>query len=283
MNASLAGVACGVLLALASSPARGLEPVRFMGIAGRPEENAPLPAVFSDQKEEIDLELDMPSTSSVLRADVFEVAGDLALPLAKGVVLKSGFSFPTASLQHLRVPVKFPDAKRHTVIMLRLACEGTVAQAPVSLGELKFEVFPVAITKELLDLVRTHPGGPNPVTIFGPGHLLRQFLTDSHVSFNEGGSDVPRQFDPDRLYLGEWPSDSAASPLPETPAEPGHVAIFAPDDSVPPGVYVERSSPAGPLVRVTLPVLSNLKDDPRAQLALIKVIHLLSNPASPTN
>jgi hypothetical protein len=284
VNAQLAALASGILLALTTAATPALESVRLIGIAGRTDSNAPLPAVFSNREEKLDLEIDAPAVSSAaLRADLFQVTGELAMPLDRNRVLTEGLVFPTASLQHLRIAVKFPEVKRCAVILLRLSLKNATAM-PVALGELRFEVFPASVTKELLDLLRPRPGGPSAVTIFGPGQLLRNFLTDSHVSFDEGGTDVPGQLDPVRLYFGEWPASGDSSPPLQDPAEPGRIAVFGPDDSVPPGVYVERSSPAGPLVRVTLPFLQNLKEDPRSQLALIKVIHLLSAfPSSSTN
>ena len=55
---------------------------------------------------------------------------------------------------------------------------------------------------------------------------------------------------------------------------------FAPDENLPPGIYLDRWGP-GAIAHVTAPLLDNLADDPRAQLALTKILMLLSRP-SPT-
>ena len=60
------------------------------------------------------------------------------------------------------------------------------------------------------------------------------------------------------------------------------MAVFAPDLSLPAGVYAEQT-PEAVFIRVTLPLLDNLNDDPRAQLGLIKIIHLLTAPPSSIN
>ena len=71
----------------------------------------------------------MTAQAASLRADLFQVAGGLAMPLAKDIHLQEGLTFPNASPQHLRVSIKFPDVKRRAEVLVRLALFQNVPQA----------------------------------------------------------------------------------------------------------------------------------------------------------
>jgi hypothetical protein len=119
------------------------------------------------------------------------------------------------------------------------------------------------------------------VVVFGPGQKLRHFLTGLRVLFEDGGTDTPDRFDPNRLYFGELATDEQFQQAQDHSAG-ARMALFSPDESLPVGVYAERSH-SRIFVHVTSPLLTNLNDDPRAQLGLIKIIHFLSAPPSSAN
>ncbi len=270
-------VCCALVLAPAHS-VLAADTVRLVSLEGRVEPASRLPAVFGNHEERLDLEVDsMAARAASLHADLFQVAGGLAMPLSKDIHLQDGLTFTNASPQHLRVSIKFPGVKERAEVLVRLALFQNGPQpTPIQLGNLRFEVFPASVTQELKDLLQSKPDGSAPVVVFGPGQKLRHFLASLHVSFEDGGTGTPDRFDPNCFYFGELAADEQLQQA-QDQSTGARMVLFSPDESLPAGVYAERSNP-GVLIHVTLPLLDNLADDPRAQLGFIKIIHLLSTP-----
>ena len=276
MSLRIQWLTCALLLLGPARVMLAADAVRLVGLEGRVEPASRLPAVFGNHEQGITLEINgVTAQTASLRADLFQVADKLAMPLAKDVHLQEGLTFPNTSPQHLRVSIKFPDVKRRAEVLIRLALIQNVPSAnPIHLGELRFEVFPASVTKELTDLLQPHPDGSAPVVLFGSGQKLRHFLTCLLVPFEYDGTDTPDRFDPNRLYFGELTTNEQFQQSQDQSAG-ARLVVFSPDESLPAGVYADRSN-SGVLVHVTLHLLDNLNDDPRAQLGFIKIIHLLS-------
>jgi len=283
MSLRIQWLTCALLLLGPARVMLAADAVRVVGLEGRVEPASRLPAVFGNREQGINLEMDgVTAQAASLRADLFQVAGGLAMPLAKDIHLQEALTFPNTSPQHLRVSIKFPDVKRRAEVLVRLTLIQNVPQAnPIQLGDLLFEVFPASVTQELKDLFQPKPNGTAQVVVFGPGQKLRHFLTGLHVPFEDGGTDTPDRFDPNRLYFAELTTDEQFQQTQDRSAG-AHLVLFSPDESLPAGVYAERSN-SGVLIHVTLPLLDNLSDEPRAQLGFIKIIHLLSTPPPSAN
>jgi len=256
--------------------------MRLVDLEGRaePATQTQTPAIFGNREQGLDLEIDAPVVQSgLLLASLFQVAG-YAMPLARNIRLKEGITFPNGPPYRLHVSVKFPDVKRPAKILLTLSLSPKPGANVIDCRPLYFEVFPSSMTKELTDLLQPNPDGLAPAVVFGPGQKLRHFLTGLHVPFEDGGIDTPDRFDPNRLYFGELSTDEQFQQTQDHSAG-ARLALFSPEESLPDGVYAERSH-SGTLIHVTSPLLDNLGDDPRAQLAFIKIIHLLA-PVPPSS
>jgi len=283
MNLRILWLVCGAFLLLPTSLTLTAASMRVLG-SGVDGENAiyvpALPAVLGNREKGITIEIDgVAAQPAYLRADLLQVAGKLAMPLTKDIHLLEGISFPNGSFQILRAPIKFPDVKRRTEILVRLALVPNGQQAsPIHLLDLRFDVFPASVTKDLIDLLQPKPNGSASVVLFGRGQSLRHFLTDLHIAFEDDGASTPDRFDPNRLYFGELTTDEQFQQAQDQSAG-ARMVLFSPDESLPPGVYTERSN-SGVLIHVTSPLLDDLNDDPRAQLGLTKIVHLLSAPPS---
>jgi hypothetical protein len=236
-------------------------------------------AVFGNREQGFVLEVtNATAISASLRADMLQHAGVLMMPVAKDVHVLDGVTLSGATAQRLHVSLKFPEVKQRAEIIVSWSLiSGTSPKIP--LGNSSFEVFPGSVTAELTDLLKPKLNASGPV-VFGPGKKLRQFLSAQHVTFEDGGSDTPDRFDPNRSYFGELDTAEQFQDAQDHSAG-ARMVLFSSDESLPPGVYSERSS-ARVLIRVTSPLLDNLATDPRAQLTLTKIIHLLSTP-SPAN
>ena len=282
MNLRLSWLICGAFLLLPIPSAFAAASVKLMGLEGRIAPADRLPAVFGNREQGIGIEIDgVTSPSASLRADLFPVAGAMALPLAKDIHLQEGITLSNNTPQELHVSIKFPSVKLRMEVLVRLTLLPNAPQAsPIQLGDLRFEVFPASVTKELTDLLKTKPDGSALAVVFGPGPKLRHFLTGVHVPFEDGGIGTPDRFDPHRLYFGELSTEEQFQQAQDRSAG-ARLVLFSPDESLPIGVYSDQSN-SSVFIHVTLPLLDNLSDDPRSQLGLIKIIHLLSTPTSST-
>ena len=283
MSVRLYGLVCCALLLGPAQFTQAAESVRLVSLEGRIEPASRLPAVFGNHEQGINLELAGVVAQTVsLRADLFQIADKLAMPLATDIHLQDAITLTKVSPQRLRVSIKFPDVKRRAEILVRLALIPNGPQAnPIQLGDLRFEVFPASVTKELTDLLQPKPNASASVVVFGPSQKLRHFLTGLHVPLEDGDSGTPDRFEPSRLYFGELTTDEQFQQAQDQSAG-ARLVLFSPDESLPAGVYVERSN-SGVLIHVTAALLDNIDDDPRAQLGLIKIIHFLSAPLPSAN
>ncbi len=280
MSLRIWGLICGGMLILPISFAVAAPSAQFGAMVGRISPDAGTPAVFGNREEGFSIKIDgVAAQSASLHADVFQVADKLAMPLSKDIHLQEGVTFPNASSQYLRTSMKFPDVKARAEVLVRLALVQNGTAIP--LGDMRFEVFPASMTKDLTNLLQPKGDSAASVVVFGPGQNLRHFLTGLHVPFEDGGSGTPDRFDPSRLYFGELASDEQFQDAQDHGAG-ARLVLFSHDESLPAGVYADRSS-SGVLIHVTSPLLDNLNDDPRAQLGLMKIIHLLSAPLPSAN
>jgi len=283
MSRLLRQLARSLLLASLVPSALPAASVQFIGLQDQVEAAPSLPAVFGSREQGCDLAIagTGPQDGS-LHAASFQISGELTMPLQADIDLKDGISFPDGSPQKVHVSIKFPEVRQRTEILYRLSLlpSGPGAKA-MPLGDLRFEVFPPEITKELGDLLAIKPDHPPLAVLFGPGQKLRHILASLHVPFEDNGSELPDNLDPSRLYFGELNAEEQFQQVQDRGAG-ARIAVFSPTESLPSGVYSDRSS-SGISIRVTTPLLDNFNDDPRAQLALIKIVHLLSSQPAPAN
>lgn len=280
----------GAWLLLANLHAFAQVSVQLAGLEGRSQPNPVIPALFGGSQQKLDLRVGETITlaGTSLRADLYQVAGTLARPIAANLQLEEVFPVAPSSGWTMQVSLKFPEVKGRTAIVVHLSGllesiqpNGIRRPTPVVLGDLRFEVYPATVTKDLTDLLQPKPDGSAQIVVFGPGQKLRQFLTGLHVSFEYSGIGTPDRFDPNRLYFGELATDEQFQQVQDRSAG-ARLVLFSPDESLPAGVYTDRSS-SGVLIHVTAPLLDNLNDDPRAQLGLIKITRLLSAPPPSAN
>ncbi|HEY0257301.1 MAG TPA: hypothetical protein VGC39_07655 [Candidatus Methylacidiphilales bacterium] len=270
--------ACAALL-LGSAPAVVGAPSMAVILldAGGPKKEtvAPVPSVFGNREQPVGLTL---ATSfegpAYLRADLFQIAGTLSMPLANDMHLQD-VTFSHVPAQNVAFSIKLPDVKRATEILAKISLVPKDTQvAPLPIADIRYRVFPASVTQELIDLLQPKSGDSAPVVLFGPGQSLRHFLTGLHAPFEDAGSGTPDRLDADRLYFGELATDDEFKEAQDRSAG-ARMVLFSSDESMPAGVYAERSD-SGVLIHVTSPLLDNLSADPQAQLGLIKIIHLLS-------
>ncbi len=281
----------GAWLLLANLHAFAQVSVQLAGLEGRSQPNPVIPALFGGSQQKLDLRVGETITLArhlvagrSLSGGWYSCETHRCKPSVGGSLSRC----PVIWLDYAGQLVKFPEVKGRTAIVVHLSGllesiqpNGIRRPTPVVLGDLRFEVYPATVTKDLTDLLQPKPDGSAQIVVFGPGQKLRQFLTGLHVSFEYSGIGTPDRFDPNRLYFGELATDEQFQQAQDRSAG-ARLVLFSPDESLPAGVYTDRSS-SGVLIHVTAPLLDNLNDDPRAQLGLIKIIRLLSAPPPSAN
>jgi hypothetical protein len=286
MSLTLSWLVCAALVLLPTSVAFATAPIRVLGFGAdgaTPEYVPALPALFGNRNEKITISIDgVAAEPAYLRADLFQVAGKLAMPLAKDLHLLERLTFPNGAAQTLAASIKIPDVKRRTQVLVQLALVPNESPAsPIHLTDIRLDVFPASITKELTDLLQPKSDGSARVVVFGSGQKIRHFLSLVHVRFEDDGSGLPDRLDANRFYLGELATKEERLTAQDR-STGARLALFANDDSLPPGIYANQSD-TGVLVNVSLPMLDHLADDPLEQLALIKIIRQLSANTTSAN
>ncbi len=276
MRAWLGWLAGGLFVATCGLVSAHPPYVRVLSVGDRSLEPVPDTAVFAHRPQKLSLGLfGYPGASGTLVADLFQAGGSLAIPLVKNIKLEENLTLAESTA--VSISLTFPNVQRPTDILARFAMIPANGAAPrIPLGELRFEVFPESLTKELTDLLSPAPDG-TAVVVFGPGSNFRRFLAAAKVRFDDAGDDTPSNFEPTLLYLGDITADDQFQQVQDRWALGGRVVVFSLDESLPPGVYTDRAH-SGALIHITAPLLENLSDDPRAQNGLIKILHLVTSP-----
>jgi len=274
MNVMLTIAVVTALFLLNAATGEAAPLLRVLAIEGRGEAPAPVPDVFGDSTQGFDIEIAGVAASGVsLYTMPYQFAGGMAMPLGPDLDLMDGLTLTDAVPQKIHIRLKIPAVSRRAKIVYRLSIVAKAA-APIPIGEIMLEVFPAGLTTDLADLLRGKPNASPLVVVFGTGHLVRPVLTTLHVPFQEGGFSLPNHFEVGRFYFGELDKDEQFQQARDRSAG-ARLVIFSPDDTLPPGIYSEKS-PSGVLIHVTSPLLDHFGADPRAQLALIKIVSLLS-------
>jgi hypothetical protein len=236
----------------------------------------PIAAFFGGREQNLNLQIaGVAVPVALLRADLFLAAGSLAVPVARDVHVNERVTLPDMSPHAVQGSLKFPEVKRETAMIARLALiDSANPSTPIPLGDLRFEIFPATLTKELVDSFPHDEDDSPRVVVFGSGQKLRPALKALKARFEDAGAELPGRFDPAKIYLGEPATQDDFQAALDRSAG-ASVALFHADETVPPGIYASRVSD-GVLVDVTLPLLDHLADDPRAQTAFLKIIRLLT-------
>jgi hypothetical protein len=275
MNAILTFAVVTAFFLICSATAEAAPSLRLLTIEGRDEAPAPVPGVFGASTQGFDVEIaGINATGVSLHTMPFQIAGGMAMPLGPDLDLMDGLILADAAPQKVHITLKIPAVSRQAKIVYRLSIVAKAA-APSPIGEFTLEVFPASLTTDLADMLRGNPNAEPLVVVFGTGHRVRPILTALHVPFQEGGLSVPSHFEVGRFYFGELDKDEQFQQARDRAAG-ARLVILSPDDTLPPGVYSEKSS-SGILIHVTSPLLDHFDADPRAQLALIKIVRLLSS------
>jgi hypothetical protein len=273
-----AALILGVFLLASNEAVQGS--VDLVGLPGRVPPGIVAPAVFGATEQKMDLDIqgvDLPHGS--VTAELFQVAGRLAMPIGRTIVLQDGVNLSATIPRRMAVSIKFPPVKERAEIRIRLSAAG-LPSGPIPLGELRFEVFPRSLSKGITDMLPPLPNGTQRLVVFGAGKKLRPALRAMHLPFEDGGQTLPGIFNRERIYMGDMATHNEQLQARDHSAQ-ARLAVFSEDDSLPRGIYATNTIDQI-FILVTSPLLDDLVDDPRDQMAFSKIVQLLSS-SFPTN
>ena len=238
--------------------------VIVLGIEGRPAP-ATEHAIVATEPCALRVLLPPNVTTAGLRADLFQIAGQVARPLPGEINI-----IPSPDDSRIAIVKLTPPAvERVTRITLRLG----------DLGTINIIVYPAPKTRSdrpvLADVLAT---SRLKLAVCGRSAELRAFLKTHAIEFDDLGADAPDTLAPDMLLVGVL-SAGDWSRLAASPAKGGLLA-FVDDASLLPGVYA-HARPAALATKVTLPLLPALSTDPRAQETLFTLLLTALTPPRP--
>jgi hypothetical protein len=248
------------------------DPVLVSMLLESPENSSLPPAVFGGADRKFDLVItNITMPGATIHADLLAYAGKLSMPLGKSVSL-SGTNLPG----RIQFSLALPEVKRETDMLVHLSAKDFAHAAPVILGNLPLVVYPRDLAKQMASLLPNLPNGDKRLVVFGGVQELRRALQALHLPFEDAGPDLPGRFVPERIYLGDVKNREAEDNAHDR-SEGAKLAVFADDDSLPPGIYMERDPGAGVYLLITLGFVDSLTDNPRSQLAFLKVLQSLTS------
>lgn len=246
--------------------------------------------VFSGAPVRLNLVVTAPAGAKLnLRADLLQTAsGGLAASVQRDLPTADALEFGPRDNGRQLVEFTLPAAPvvpRSARFLLRFRAQGEGETDWRAAGAVTLFVHPderAEWKKRLADGLQSRGWR---LAVFGANPALRQFLRDRGVGFEDAGAEKPRDLDPKRLYIGEPPASAdAASPM-LSATSAGKLILLspAPADGLPPGVYSSRNAAGGLVIRVTLPLLDRLADDPSRQRLLAEILRQALEPPAPAS
>ncbi len=197
-----------------------------------------------------------------LTVRVWQVANGIALPLGDSVAVQGESDAHGITA----VQASFPKVERKTSVVVKFTPDDVPG---MTLGIVHVQVFPPVDWSPLERRLKRE--GPR-LVVFGRDPALQKFLEARGFECADNGDRPPDRLDRDTLTLGvlsaqEW----AESPAARSSPDGGRLLVFINDSDALPGVYAQ-SAGVGSITKVTLPVLANLTNDPRAEDLLLQLI-----------
>lgn len=209
-----------------------------------------------------------------LVAHLSQVGGDLVAPLQTHPLTSKELDFPAAERRELTVEIPLPEVKRPSTVLVDFQED---PQGP-SVGRASFLVFPKLVPGEPARALETaEKSGGTRLAIFGQSPALRAFFRDQKITFEDLGAEFPRDFPSRLLVLGEVTATELERRRPTGAS--GRAIFFTTGAWQPRGVY-QTTTPEGSLTKVTLPILSDLADNPQNQALLLDLLKHQLDPAT---
>ncbi len=248
------------ILLLAFSGSSALSEIAVLGVECRASPSIEYPIQAS---EPFALRVLLPPnvTPAQIHAEVFQIAGSSAQPLPCKIAIVTSPDDPRIGIVKLTPPA----VARVTRLALRVQNGGTI----------NLLVYPApkdrADRPALVDALRA---SGIKLAVCGRSTELRAFLSTHALEFEDHGTDAPDTLTSGTLLIGELPTEDWKK-LTIAPAKGGMLA-FVTDSSTMPGVYSYSQ-----ITKVTLPLLSSLAADPRAEQTLFTLLLTAFSSSSP--
>ncbi|MEI9892807.1 MAG: hypothetical protein WDN28_02535 [Chthoniobacter sp.] len=240
--------------------------------------------IWGGQAVEFTLEIttDEPAQHVNVRANLFQIAGTIAAPLASNLPVAQELSFPPALARVEKWKVTLPAVRQATNVELRFTTQSGAGENWQPAGGARLMVYPADVGGQLRKLIAdAAKREAGQLAVFGNSEALKTALRQLHVDFDDLGDTLPGELDKSLIYLGECLPQESDEILRRGKLS-GRVLIFTRDPAFAARRLLDRPQ-RRILVRVTLPIWPGFAHAPQRQSAFLSLLQRAFQTPPPTS
>jgi hypothetical protein len=245
--------------------------VRTVGIGATPKSSAEKAwKAFGGQTVDLSLIAYGNSKESVeIQADLFQIgSGKIAAPVKKDIPIASNMEFSQNNIQRkTTVSLQFPSVEQISDFYLRYRVRIGSEAKWQNAGSANIRLYPADLLKPIHAFAVK-----NLLCLYGENAILKSFLTDKEIRFEDRKDRFPKEENAPCLILAEY-IDRGWFALPmDLPANQA-VLVFYPSPLGLPKIIVKPAG-KGILIEVKVSMLEDLASDPAAQENFLEIFNL---------
>jgi hypothetical protein len=216
--------------------------------------------VYGDAKERIDIQ-----------ADLFQSAsGNIATPIKKDIPVVSDLDFSRREQYQIAFLLQLPIVERASDFYLRCRFRSSSEAQWQNIGSVNIRIYPDDILKPVQALAEK-----NRIYLYGEGSILRSFLKDKEIRFEDRKDSFPKAEGNPGLILAEY-IDKDWFALPKELPSNQAVVVFYPSHNNLPRIIVKQAG-KGIQIEVKMSLLDELATNPEAQEFFGEIIDIALN------
>jgi hypothetical protein len=230
------------------------------------EKSAVTEDVFGGGTHVIRLTVDAPlGTKARMVGDLFQLGGDLAVPLGSCLPAGEVLVFTDRTHRVLDLPIKLPAVSRITRMQARFQAQCDTGSSEVC--QVPFLVYPKDFLASFREGVLAAQGKGAKLVVLGKSPAIREFFRSRKLPVEDGGDGALSDPQDGNVYFFQGTSDEITRMVPET--NRGRFVLFVDNSPLLAGVY---PSDSGRSLKVTLPILKELTTNPRNQRTFAAIV-----------
>jgi hypothetical protein len=216
--------------------------------------------VYGNPKERIDIQADLFQTAS----------GNIATPVKKDIPVASKLDFSRREQYQIAFLLQLPIVERASDFYLRCRFRSSSEAQWQNIGSVNIRIYPDDILKPIQAFAEK-----NHIYLYGEGSILKSFLKDKEIRFEDRKDSFPKAESNPGLILAEYiDKDWFALPK-ELPFNQAVVVFYPSQDNLPRTIVKQAGK--GILIEVKMNLLDELATNPEAQEFFGEIIDIVLN------
>jgi hypothetical protein len=213
-----------------------------------------------------------------IRADLFQTgSGNIGAPIKKDIPVASDLDFLRREQYQIAFPLQLPIVEQASDFYLRCHFRSASGEKWQALGSVNIRIYPDDILRPVQAFAER-----NRIYLYGEGSILKSFLKDKDIRFEDRKDSFPKAENNPGLILAEY-IDKDWFAIPKELASNQAVVVFYPPPDNLPRTIVKQAG-KGILIEVKMSLLDDLATNPEAQEFFGEIIDLaLNHLAAATN